>query len=116
MVVEMLRAIRDEIVDSNYIWVQILEEKLEESSIDIKKAGKDEDLLYVGQKVLDLPLTNLNNDLKKIGKKIMKLKMFRSEKSVDRLKKISKKILINIQILRKTLIICLKTKRRLISI
>ena len=66
MVVEMLRA--RGIVDSNYIWVQILEEKLEESSIDIKKAGKDEDLLYVGQKVLDLPL-NLNNDLKKIGKR-----------------------------------------------
>ena len=51
------------------MWVQILEEKLEESSIDIKKEGKAEDLLYVCQKVLNLPLTNLNNDLKKIGKR-----------------------------------------------
>ena len=69
MVVEMLRAIRDDESDSNYIWVQILEEKLEESSIDIKKEDKAEDLLYVCQKVLNLPLTNLNNDLKKIGKR-----------------------------------------------
>ena len=69
MVVEMLRAIRDDEFDSDYMWVQILEEKLEESSIDIKKEYKAEDLLYVCQKVLNLPLTNLNNDLKKIGKR-----------------------------------------------